>query len=133
MIPTRLYADSMAISTLFYMFYMFLCVIKGKNIIFEKIFSGKNIVPVGYITSTGLDLCKWIKRQRQCKKGNVRPITYEQISLLDSIGMIWDPHAIAWEEGYSYAKMYYDEFHNFLVSQKCIYHGFKLGKWMLTL
>lgn len=38
MIPTRLYADSMAISTLFYMFYMFLCVIKGKNIIFEKIF-----------------------------------------------------------------------------------------------
>lgn len=35
MIPTRLYADSMAISTLFY---MFLCVIKGKNIIFEKIF-----------------------------------------------------------------------------------------------
>lgn len=42
MIPTRLYADSMAINTLFYMFYMFLCVIKRKNIIFEKIFSGKN-------------------------------------------------------------------------------------------
>ena len=92
--------------------------------------NGNLIVPVGYITSTGLDLCKWIRRQRQSEKGNVRPITYEQISLLDSIGMIWDPHAIAWEEGYSYAKMYFDEFHNLLVSQKCVYRGFKLGRWI---
>lgn len=44
--------------------------------------------------------------------------------------MIWDPHAIAWEEGYSYAKMYFDEFHNLLVSQKCVYRGFKLGRWI---
>ena len=92
--------------------------------------NGNLIVPVGYITSTGLDLCKWIRRQRQSEKGNVRPITYEQISLLDSIGMIWNPHAIAWEEGYSYAKMYFDEFHNLLVSQKCVYRGFKLGRWI---
>lgn len=92
--------------------------------------NGNLIVPVGYITSTGLDLCKWIRRQRQSEKGNVKPITNEQISLLDSIGMIWNPHAIAWEEGYSYAKMYFDEFHNLLVSQKCVYRGFKLGRWI---
>ena len=92
--------------------------------------NGNLLVPKGFVTSSGLDLGSWVKNQRQKKKGNTKPLSLEQITLLDSIGMVWDPHALSWEIGYSYAKMYYEEFHHLLVSQDIEYKGFKLGKWI---
>ena len=51
----------------------------------------KNLeVPAGYKTQDGINLGKWIDRQRQAYKGQgQRRITKEQIELLNKIGMIW--------------------------------------------
>lgn len=92
--------------------------------------NGHLIVPNSFITPSGLNLAFWIKRQRQCYKGNQKPLSAEQIALLDSIGMQWNPYQNSWEEGYSYAKMYYEEFDNLLVPQELVYKGFSLGKWI---
>lgn len=87
-------------------------------------------VPSSYTTSSGLKLCNWIKHQRQGYKGNQKPLSIEQVALLDSIGMQWNPFQQSWEEGYSYAKMFYEEFNHLLVPQELVYKGFSLGKWI---
>ena len=87
-------------------------------------------VPSSYITSSGLKLSSWIKNQRQAYRGNKIPLSAEQVAQLDSIGMKWEPFQQSWEEGYSYAKMYYEEFRNLDVPQKCTYKGFNLGRWI---
>lgn len=92
--------------------------------------NGNLIVHKGFVTSSGLSLDSWIKNQRQRKKGNHKPLSLEQITLLESIGMVWDPYALSWEIGYSYARMYYEEFNNLLVPQEFVYKEFALGKWI---
>lgn len=101
--------------------------LEAKNY-FEK--NGNLVVPNGHTTSSGLSLASWIKNQRQRRNGNTKPLSLEQISLLDSIGMVWNPYESSWEKGYSYAKMYYEEFYNLSVPQSCVYKGFALGKWI---
>lgn len=93
---------------------------------------GNLLVPKGFITSSGLDLGSWVKNQRQKRKGNTKPLSLEQITLLDSIGMVWNPHELSWEIGFSYAKMYYEEYENLIISQNKTYKGFTLGKWIQT-
>ena len=92
--------------------------------------NGNLIPPTSYTTSTGLNLASWIMNQRQRRKGNTKPLSLEQIALLDSIGMVWNPLELSWEKGFSYAKMYYEEFHDLYVPQSCVYKGFSLGKWI---
>lgn len=91
---------------------------------------GNLLVPKGFLTSSGLDLGSWVKNQRQKRKGNTKPLSLEQITLLNSIGMVWNPYELSWEKGYSFAKMYYEEFHHLLVLQDLEYKGFKLGRWI---
>lgn len=87
-------------------------------------------VPKDYITDSGIRLGAWIMLQRQCHKGNKKPFSENQVSLLDAINMIWNPHELQWEEAFSYAKMYFEEYGNLLISQNTSYKGFRLGKWI---
>jgi len=93
---------------------------------------GNLFVPPKYISPSGMALGRWIMLQRQCKKGNIArtPLCDEQINLLDSIGMVWDPHELHWENAFHYAQMYYEEFGHLLISQNSSYKGFRLGKWV---
>ena len=87
-------------------------------------------VPKDYITDSGIRLGTWIMLQRQCYKGNKKPLSENQVSLLDAIKMIWNPHEFQWEEAFSYAKMYFEAYGNLLISQNASYKGFQLGKWI---
>lgn len=84
-----------------------------------------------YNTPSATDLYRWIKLQRQAKKGNTQTvITYEQIQLLDEIGMIWDKNEFRWEKGFEFARRYFEENNNLNVEQRLIYKGYALGRWI---
>ncbi len=59
-------------------------------------------------------LGEWVQRQRKNKRlGN------DEISKLNQIGMIWNPINANWEENYSIAKMYYEQYGNLEVNSDC--------------
>lgn len=94
---------------------------------------GNLLVMGDYITPSGFLLGKWIKNQRQHYKGNLpRPLTNEQISLLNDICMVWDAMEYQWQIGYSYAVSYFEEHGHLSMPQKEVYKGFALGKWIFT-
>jgi hypothetical protein len=88
-------------------------------------------VPKGYITEEGINLVKWIIRQRQdYKKGK---LTSEQIKALESIGILWNPYREKWDKMFSYAKEYFLEYGNLLIPQRYIIkEDINLGIWIVT-
>ncbi len=74
-------------------------------------------VPSKYTTKNGEKLGQWISTQRDAyknrdlstlgKKNNRKPLSDEQISKLESIGMIWNVLDSRWEEMYELAKKFY--------------------------
>lgn len=69
---------------------------------------GHCCVPITFIEDEVL--ARWVKRQRyQCKRyreGNLSATCTWRIQLLDSIGFIWNAHAIAWQEKFNDTKAY---------------------------
>lgn len=82
-----------------------------------------------YETEEGVKLGTWIQLQRKAYKNN--KLSKEKIKLLEDIGMIWSFDEAQWQEKYTLAKQYYEEFENLLISQKYeTKDGIKLGIWI---
>lgn len=73
----------------------------------------------------------WILAQRGAKRGKRGYISPNQIQLLESIGMIWEPEEERWQAMYCRAKDYY-KIHQML-NIPCSYltsDGARLGQWL---
>lgn len=59
-------------------------------------------------------------------------LSEEQIEKLKAIGLLSDIsyHEHIWNERYSLAKQYYEEYGNISVPQNAVYHEFQLGIWI---
>ncbi len=91
-------------------------------------------VPVGYKTDTGFCLGAWVRNLRQARQGKSRnrPLTDEQISRLDAIGMQWDSRFDSqWAQAYREAEAYYLQHGTLDVPVAYVSpSGFALGKWI---
>ena len=91
-------------------------------------------VPKLYRTPAGLSLGVWLTTQRGVREGRIPGnLTEQQITRLDSIGMVWgNRKEIAWQHGFEVAKKYYDTYGNLLVPGKYVDpDGYPLGQWIL--
>jgi hypothetical protein len=80
-----------------------------------------------YISSNGLNLLSWISKQRQLKQ----KLSDDQISRLDEIDFIWEPHNQKWERGFKHLLKYKSIEGDCLVPQDFITPtGFHLGHWV---
>lgn len=91
-------------------------------------------IPVSYCSPNGMQIGTWLTRQRDIRKGKVKgsPLTEEQISHLDAIGMVWEgKFEQAWSRGYNEAVLYYREHGNLNVPTLYVApSGYKLGRWI---
>lgn len=91
-------------------------------------------IPADYVSQDGLKIGSWLRRQRRIYLGigAGAPLTQEQISLLESIGMSWrDAHANRWDYAYSRALHYYTTHGNIKVPVAYVdEEGFALGRWI---
>jgi hypothetical protein len=89
-------------------------------------------VPARYITKDGINLGKWISRQRLSYKDGL--LSSEQIEQLESIGMVWNFLDFQWEKACKYAKDYFLKYGNLKVPARYMTEdGFKLGSWAYNL
>ena len=79
----------------------------------------------------GVSMFQWVHQQKKLyKKGELSPY---QIEHLERMGMKWiKPKQITgWNQGYGYAKQYYEENGHLFVPKKYVTSdGFELGKWI---
>lgn len=85
-----------------------------------------------YITPDGKKLGVWISVQRERYTGrNKKPLTQDQIALLEELGMVWRLGENHWNEMYDLAKAYEASHGNLLVPQSYVTeNGKKLGRWI---
>lgn len=91
-------------------------------------------VPKNYITPSGMRLGTWISRMRGIYRGTSEGIlTAEQITRLESIGMVWDSRRdLQWSEMYSEAREYFYHNKNLNVPQTYVCKsGKQLGRWIV--
>ena len=91
-------------------------------------------VPKRYTTPGGLSLGVWLITQRRVREGLIQgDLTQQQITRLDSIGMVWgNRKEIAWQHGFEAAKKYHDTYGDLLVAGKYVDpEGYPLGQWIL--
>jgi superfamily II DNA or RNA helicase len=81
-------------------------------------------VPWGH-NENGFALGIWVSNQRRDKG-----LSQERRQRLDEIGFVWDPHAEAWEEGFSHLVTYKQREGNCHVPRGYIENGFNLGGWV---
>lgn len=81
-------------------------------------------VPVSYKTENGIQLGRWVARQRVNEK-----LTEKQRDMLNRIGMIWTK-GYPWEERFMLAKRYYEEHGDLNISQQYVVNNIWLGKWV---
>lgn len=98
---------------------------------FEK--NGNLLIPQKYITDSGIKLGHWIHSQRRAYNGTSElTISNEQITKLESIGMVWRvKNRYEWEESFLLAQKYYSENGNLLVPfEYTTNSGYHLGTWI---
>lgn len=97
---------------------------------FEK--NGNLLIPQNYVENDGFALGVWITNQRLRYKGIISsPLTYEQIKMLEDIGMVWIvKQKRAWEIYYEYALQYYEQHLTLCIPVNYEIDGIKLGKWI---
>ena len=77
-------------------------------------------------TVNGVNLGSWVSTQRL----NKDRLSKDQIFQLDSIGFVWDPHAMQWEEAYEKLKAFREREGHCLVPRHYSIDGIKLGPWV---
>ena len=82
-------------------------------------------VPQNHLENS-FGLGTWVSKQRLDKVS----LNLNQLVRLESIGFSWDPHAEAWEEGFTILKEYHKLNGDCHVSQKHVQNGFRLGGWV---
>ena len=91
-------------------------------------------VPSDYVDADGIRLGAWISRMRRLRHGRCRgtPLTAEQTTRLDAIGMVWRKRTeTAWERGFLAAEVYAKKNRNLLVPASYVSDdGVKLGAWI---
>ena len=91
-------------------------------------------IPNAYCSPKGLKIGGWLRRQRLLRKGQSSgtKLSREQITRLDSIGMVWKTKPEQrWDQGYAEAKAYYEANGNLNVSGSYVsMSGYKLGGWV---
>lgn len=86
-------------------------------------------VPRSYVTESGIQLGMWVSDRRRNYVNNM--LTDEQISKLESIGMVWNVNADAWEKGLKEATTFYERNNDLIVPRDYITEdGYKLGLWI---
>ena len=91
------------------------------------------IVPVSYITPTGIKLGAWIQNQRCAYKGTTYGhLSPKEVEMLEAIGMVWDVRQYNWEKNYRVAEMYFEKNGHLLVGRDCVFEGVNLGRWINT-
>ena len=88
------------------------------------------LIPYSY-KMNGYNLGKWISNQRLNYKNN--KLTAEQISKLESLGMVWSikKEIHSWEELYEVAKDYYEKNGNLVLPNSYVTEdGYGLGAWL---
>jgi len=92
---------------------------------------GDLLVPRHYECSDGFKLDTWLQNQRT--KYRTGKLSDDRIEKLESIGMIWSPEELRWENGIMHAKAYFKEFGDLAVPQKYVSpDGYNLGTWLGT-
>lgn len=91
-------------------------------------------VPSSYVTASGVGLGTWMRYLRYARRGRLgyRPLTEEQITRLDAIGMQWDDcYENQWNRAYAEAARYY-QLHGTLDIPVAYISpsGLALGKWV---
>ena len=76
----------------------------------------------------GLDLGRWVNRQRSTKEG----LTPDQIKRLDNLGFSWDPRAEQWEEGFAALQKFRKREGHCRVPTGSQEFGLNLGSWVGT-
>ena len=74
--------------------------------------NGNLNVPSKFVTKDGIRLGEWLARVRKLRIGECKgtPLTSDQISRLDAIGMVWKNTAdMKWERAYLAVKKYFEE------------------------
>lgn len=92
-------------------------------------------VPARYVDSDGIKLGQWLNNLRSIRNGTgkgYRELTDEQITRLDSLGMIWgNKLEMRWKNAFQALCKYHKEYGTFDV--KCNFKtedGINLGKWV---
>ena len=90
---------------------------------------GNLLVPVKYVSETGISLGIWIALQRNIyKKGK---LSQKRIAKLESIGMIWQAQEKTWNEMYKLATDYFKKYGNLLVPKDYVTeNGTALNVWI---
>ena len=71
----------------------------------------------------------WLAKQRQCYKDG--KLSNKKIKLLESVGIVWNTYADAWETGFLHAKKYYETNGNLNISASYVDDsGYTLGIWI---
>lgn len=83
-------------------------------------------VTMDYKTENGRLLYSWLATLRH----NKNYLTHEQISELNSIGMVWNPSDEKWNKYFEEAKKYYEKNGNLLLERGAIINGLKIGDWI---
>ena len=79
----------------------------------------------------GINIGKWIDRQRQVKKGNVSGnLSSEQIERLESLGMIWESWEDQWERKFALLEQFKEREGHCNVPALNEEDGINLGKWL---
>ena len=84
-------------------------------------------MPVAYQTASGIQLGRWIRRQRDFYANG--KLSDEHIARLREIGFVLEK-SDPWEEKYQLAKAYYEEHGNLNVPAKYVVNGVWLQKWL---
>ena len=88
---------------------------------------GHGRVPRKYITKNGFKLGVWSGSQRKLKD----KLSPEKRARLDSLGIDWDPHSTAWENGFFHFEKYVKiEGHSRVPIRFESEDGFFLGRWV---
>ncbi len=70
--------------------------------------------------------------KQKSRRSSCTPLTEEQISRLDSIGMVWNLADYAWERSFAAAEAYYKEHGNLVVPTDYCVDGVNISSWIRT-
>jgi hypothetical protein len=86
---------------------------------------GHTLVPHSH-DENGLMLGTWVGRQRRKKSS----LTADQVNQLDSLGFVWSPYDVQWEEFFKLLLSFHKSAGNCLVPQRYKVGVVKLGQWV---
>jgi superfamily II DNA or RNA helicase len=89
--------------------------------------NGQCRVPIGYLSSSGFRLGRWVSKQRMKRS----KLTSQCQKRLDALGFDWEPFAKQWEEGFQHLKRYIESNTHSRVPQDYVTpEGYPLGNWV---